>query len=149
MGVAKDLFTKYREIIMYVIMGVATTFVCWGSYFLFTDFLHFELNVANILSWLVAVLFAFVVNKWYVFEAKSLALKTVAKELAAFIGSRIFTGIIAWILFPILLYFGIDTFIVDTPGFLAKIITSIIEIILNWVFSKYFVFKKKKEIPSE
>ena len=77
MGATRELFTRYREIIMYVIMGVATTVICWGSYFLFTDILSFELNVSNILSWLVAVIFAFVVNKWYVFEAKSLDFKTV------------------------------------------------------------------------
>ncbi len=149
MGAARELFTRYREIIMYVIMGVATTVICWGSYFLFTDILSFELNVSNILSWLVAVIFAFVVNKWYVFEAKSLDFKTVVKELIAFIGSRIFTGIIAWILFPILLFFGIDRFIFDTPGFLAKIVTSIVEIVLNWVLSKYVVFKKKEKTKDE
>jgi len=149
MGAAKDIFTKYREIIMYAIMGFATTFVCWGSYFLFTDILDFELNVSNILSWLVAVLFAFVVNKWYVFEAKCLDFRTVATELIAFIGSRIFTGIIAWILFPVLLFFGFDTFIIDTPGFLAKVLTSIIEIVLNWVLSKYVVFRKKKVVEEE
>jgi putative flippase GtrA len=149
MGMLRDLFSKYREIIMYAIMGVATTFVCWGSYFLFTDLLHFELNVSNILSWLVAVIFAFVVNKWYVFEAKSLDLKTVTKELVAFIGSRIFTGVIAWILFPILIFFGIDKFIFDTPGFLAKVITSIVEIVLNWVLSKYVVFREKKTDKKE
>jgi len=149
MGVVVDLYNRYREIIMYLIMGLATTFVCWGSYYLFTDFLDFELNVANILSWLVAVIFAFITNKWYVFESKHLDLKTVTKELSAFVGSRIFTGIIAWILFPILIYFGIDRFIIETPGMLAKILTSIIEIVLNWVLSKYFVFRKKPEKTEE
>jgi putative flippase GtrA len=149
MGVVVDLYHRYREIIMYLIMGLATTFVCWGSYYLFTDFLDFELNVANILSWLVAVIFAFITNKWYVFESKHLDLKTVTKELSAFVGSRIFTGIIAWILFPILIYFGIDRFIIETPGMLAKILTSIIEIVLNWVLSKYFVFRKKPEKTEE
>jgi putative flippase GtrA len=84
-----------------------------------------------------------------VFEAKSLDLKTVTKELVAFIGSRIFTGVIAWILFPILIFFGIDKFIFDTPGFLAKVITSIVEIVLNWVLSKYVVFREKKTDKKE
>ncbi len=145
MGVAKDLFVRYREIIMYLIVGGATTVINWGSYYLFTDFLSFELNIANISSWLISVIFAFFTNKLYVFQSKHLDVKTVTKELSAFIGSRIFTGIIAWVLFPILLYLGIDRFIIETPGMLAKIITSVVEIVLNWVLSKYFVFRKKPE----
>ena len=145
MGVAKDLFVRYREIIMYLIVGGATTVINWGSYYLFTDFLSFELNVANITSWIISVTFAFFTNKLYVFQSKHLDMKTMTKEFSAFVGSRIFTGIIAWILFPILLYLGIDRFIIETPGMLAKIITSVVEIVLNWVLSKYFVFRKKPE----
>ncbi|MBQ7620850.1 MAG: GtrA family protein [Candidatus Methanomethylophilaceae archaeon] len=145
MGVAKDLFVRYREIIMYLIVGGATTVINWGSYYLFTDFLSFELNIANITSWIISVTFAFFTNKLYVFQSKHLDMKTMTKEFSAFVGSRIFTGIIAWILFPILLYLGIDRFIIETPGMLAKIITSVVEIVLNWVLSKYFVFRKKPE----
>ncbi|MBR6912026.1 MAG: GtrA family protein [Candidatus Methanomethylophilaceae archaeon] len=142
---AKDLFARYREIIMYLIVGGATTVINWGSYYLFTDFLSFELNIANITSWIISVTFAFFTNKLYVFQSKHLDMKTMTKEFSAFVGSRIFTGIIAWILFPILLYLGIDRFIIETPGMLAKIITSVVEIVLNWVLSKYFVFRKKPE----
>ncbi|MBR1452282.1 MAG: GtrA family protein [Candidatus Methanomethylophilaceae archaeon] len=142
---AKDLFVRYREIIMYLIVGGATTVINWGSYYLFTDFLSFELNIANITSWIISVTFAFFTNKLYVFQSKHLDMKTMTKEFSAFVGSRIFTGIIAWILFPILLYLGIDRFIIETPGMLAKIITSVVEIVLNWVLSKYFVFRKKPE----
>ena len=145
MGVAKDLFVRYREIIMYLIVGGATTIINWGAYYVFADFLSFELNIANILSWIVSVTFAFFTNKLIVFQSKELDVKTVAKELSAFVGARIFTGIIAWVLFPILLYLGIDRFIINTPGMLSKIITSVVEIVLNWVLSKYFVFKKKPE----
>lgn len=145
MGVAKDLFVRYREIIMYLIVGGATTVINWGSYYLFTDFLSFELNIANITSWIISVTFAFFTNKLYVFQSKHLDMRTMTKEFSAFVGSRIFTGIIAWILFPILLYLGIDRFIIETPGMLAKIITSVVEIVLNWVLSKYFVFRKKPE----
>ena len=145
MGVAKDLFVRYREILMYLIVGGATTVINWGSYYLFTDFLSFELNIANITSWIISVTFAFFTNKLYVFQSKHLDMKTMTKEFSAFVGSRIFTGIIAWILFPILLYLGIDRFIIETPGMLAKIITSVVEIVLNWVLSKYFVFRKKPE----
>lgn len=145
MGMVKDLFDRYREIIMYLIVGAGTTIINWGSYYILADFLNFELNIANITSWIISVTFAFFTNKLYVFQSMRLDLRTTAKEFSAFIGSRIFTGIVAWILFPILLYLGVDNLIVDTPGMLAKIITSVVEIVLNWILSKYFVFRKKPE----
>lgn len=143
-----DMYRKHKELILYGVYGVLTTLVTWLSYMGFVN-IGFELNVCNILSWVCGVTFAFITNKWFVFESRSLAIGKIFKELILFIGSRIFTGIIAWILFPILLWLGLDYFIFDTEGFLAKVIVSIVEIILNWVLSKYMVFKKNKPEESE
>ena len=143
MGKISDLMTNYREAIAYVFFGGLTTIVGWVAYALFVN-IGIELNLSNILSWVCGVTFAFVVNKWFVFQSKSVEKKTVLRELGSFFGSRIFTGVIAWVLFPILLWAGIDQTFFGTEGFIAKVITSIIEIILNWVLSKYFVFKKER-----
>ena len=143
MGKISDLMTKYREAIAYVFFGGLPTIVGWVAYALFVN-IGIELNLSNILSWVCGVTFAFVVNKWFVFQSKSVEKKTVLRELGSFFGSRIFTGVIAWVLFPILLWAGIDQTFFGTEGFIAKVITSIIEIILNWVLSKYFVFKKER-----
>ena len=143
MGKISDVMTKYREAIAYVFFGGLTTIVGWVAYALFVN-IGIELNLSNILSWVCGVTFAFVVNKWFVFQSKSVEKKTVLRELGSFFGSRIFTGVIAWVLFPILLWAGIDQTFFGTEGFIAKVITSIIEIILNWVLSKYFVFKKER-----
>ncbi|WP_400202453.1 GtrA family protein [Candidatus Methanarcanum hacksteinii] len=143
MGKISDLMTKYREAIAYVFFGGLTTIVGWVAYALFVN-IGIELNLTNILSCVCGVTFAFVVNKWFVFQSKSVEKKTVLRELGSFFGSRIFTGVIAWVLFPILLWAGIDQTFFGTEGFIAKVITSIIEIILNWVLSKYFVFKKER-----
>ncbi len=144
MGFINDMLTKYREAVLYVICGGFTTLVTWFTYAVFV-WIGLELNVSNILSWICGVSFAFVVNKWFVFESKSLENVTIAKELSMFVGARIFTGVIAWILFPILLAVGLNQTILGTEGLLAKIIVSIIEIALNWIFSKYMIFKKKTE----
>ena len=61
--------------------------------------------------------------------------------------ARIFTGVVAWVLFPILLWIGMDQSILGTEGFLAKIVVSVIEIALNWVLSKYIIFKKDNLVP--
>ena len=143
MGKISDLMTKYREAIAYVFFGGLTTIGGWVAYALVVN-IGIELNLSNILSWVCGVTFAFVVNKWFVFQSKSVEKKTVLRELGSFFGSRIFTGVIAWVLFPILLWAGIDQTFFGTEGFIAKVITSIIEIILNWVLSKYFVFKKER-----
>ena len=136
-----DMYRKHKELILYGVYGVLTTLVTWLSYMGFVN-IGFELNVCNILSWVCGVTFAFITNKWFVFESRSLAIGKIFKELILFIGSRIFTGIIAWILFPILLWIGMDQSILGTEGFLAKIVVSVIEIALNWVLSKYIIFKK-------
>jgi putative flippase GtrA len=142
MGFIKDMYMKYREAVLYVICGGFTTLVSWASYALFV-WAGMELNLSNILSWICAVLFAFVVNKWIVFESRSTEGKTVAKELSLFFGARIFTGVLSWILFPILLWMGLNQTILGTEGLIAKIIVTIVEIALNWIFSKYMIFKKK------
>ncbi|MBE6523509.1 MAG: GtrA family protein [Thermoplasmata archaeon] len=143
MGFITDMYTKYRELILYGIYGVLTTLVTWVSYAIFVN-LGMELNLGNILSWICGVAFAFVTNKWFVFESKSLKTTKVLTELSLFVGARIFTGVIAWILFPILLWLGMDQMLFGTEGFVAKIVVSVIEIVLNWVLSKYMVFRKKK-----
>ena len=137
-----QLYKNHKEAVLYIVCGGFTTLISWASYALFVS-AGIELNISNILSWVCGVLFAFVVNKWIVFECKSVEKITILKELGGFIGSRIATGILAFVLFPVLLYIGLDQSIMGFDGMVARIITSIIEIALNWVLSKYFVFTHK------
>ena len=67
----REIFNKYKEIIMYLIFGVCSTVVSWGSYALFVKLAGLSVEPGNILSWVCAVLFAFVTNKFWVFESKS------------------------------------------------------------------------------
>ena len=143
MGKISYLMMVHREAIMYVIMGGFTTLVTWVSY---AGFVHFGVSeeVSNVLSWVCGVVFAFIVNKWIVFNSKTLKPKEVAREVVFFFGSRIFTLVVAVIAFPVLIDIGFDQELFGTPGMVAKIITSVIEIVLNWVLSKYLVFRSKK-----
>jgi len=139
-----DMFAKYREGILYLFYGALTVLVSWGTYALFV-WIGMDLNISNVLSWICAVSFAFVVNKWMVFECRSLDKKVLAKELSSFFFFRIITGIIAIIAFPILLHIGLDQSLLGVDGLVARITTSVIEIILNYVASKFVVFKTKEE----
>jgi Predicted membrane protein len=140
----KELMEKYREAILYVVCGGFTTALTLLSYALFV-WLGMEHNISNILSWTCGILFAFVVNKWIVFNSKCLERSFVMKEFVSFVGSRIFTGIIAFVMFPILYTYLIDQSLFGIEYLPAKIITVVVEIALNWILSKYYVFKRKPE----
>ena len=147
-----DFMKAHREAILYVFWGAFTTLVTLASYALFVRAFNVDPNISNILSWVCGVTFAFVVNKWLVFESRTTKARILLWELGSFFSSRIFTGIVAFILFPILndwmglsaivLDFGFLSILFGTSGMLAKIITSVVEIVLNWILSKYVVFKK-------
>ena len=135
---------RNREIMMYLIFGVLTTVISWASYALFVH-IGIDINISNALSWVCGVLFAFVTNKWFVFMSRTVTVKILLYELGSFFSARIVTGLIAIVLFPILYAIGLNQSMFNTDGFLAKIVTSMVEIILNWIFSKYIVFRKKKD----
>lgn len=148
-GFVRDMMTTYRESILYIICGGFTTLVNWGAYAVFV-WANLDPNIGNALSWIVSVLFAFVVNKWIVFESMDSKAQTVARELSYFVGARIFTYVIAAILFFLLhnvigLAWGVTIFtqsVLGAEGMYTKVITSVVEIALNWILSKYFVFRK-------
>ena len=144
----KDIMDRYREPILYIFFGGLTTIISWVSYAAFV-WCGIEINISNILSWICGVTFAFVTNKWFVFTSKDTSVKTVLYELGSFFGARIFTGIVAAVLFYLMHdIWGMNQVFMGTEGLHVKIITSIIEIALNYIFIKYMVFREnngKKE----
>ncbi len=137
-----ELFKKYKEIILYLLFGVATTLTNLVIYTLLIELLQMEMTVSNAVAWLGAVIFAFVTNKLFVFESKQTEGRVLLKEIFSFFASRILSGIIE-IIAPTLLYtIGFDFDLFGIKGFAAKALVSVIVIVLNYVFSKVFVFKK-------
>ncbi len=151
----KKLFTK--EILMYLIFGVLTTVVSWGTYTLFVNGCKMSVFWANFVSWVCAVTFAYITNKLWVFNSKSWEVKFVVKEAISFFASRGATGVIEIVCVPILVKTSFDNLfynlfekmgvgmkILFTDGIYSKIVVSFIIVILNYVFSKLIVFKNKK-----
>lgn len=134
------LFKKYKEIIMYLIFGVLTTLVSLVCYSLFVELLHFSITVSSVFSWIIAVSFAFVTNKLFVFESKKKA--TVLREAIPFFIGRGVTGLIDMFLPELLWNLGLRAELFGVKGLLAKLIVNVIVIILNYIFSKLFVFRK-------
>lgn len=135
----KSLYIKYEEIINYLIIGVLTTIVSLGSYFIFThtflDTSALGIQIANVLSWICAVTFAYVTNRKFVFKSHN---KNILKEVTNFFGSRVFSLLMEMLsMFIMATLLGIDDLI-------AKIICQVIVTILNYILSKLFVFRKEK-----
>lgn len=130
-----DLYIKYKEIIHYIIVGVLTTFVSIGSYWLFRQ-LMISYLISSVLSWIAAVIFAFFANRLFVFYSDE---RNIVKELSAFISVRLLTLFIE-IAF---MFIAVDLF--KSDDMIAKIVGQVIILILNYIFSKLIVFKKTKK----
>ena len=136
----KEIYIKYKEMINYLIVGGLTTCVSLLTYYLLTftilnPNISTELQIATIISWIISVLFAFFTNKKYVFESKN---KFNFKEMISFILSRLSTLFIEMLLMYLLVT------ICKYNDKIMKIAVQIIVIILNYLLSKFLVFKNKK-----
>lgn len=133
-----ELYKKYQEIINYLIVGVLTTVVSLVTYYVcvltvFNPEDAIELQIANITSWICAVLFAYITNKIFVFKSKN---KNILKEILSFVSARVLTLILDMlIMFVMVTSLGINDKI-------SKLVVQVVVTILNYVFSKIFVFKK-------
>ena len=143
METLKNLYFKHKEIINYLLFGGLTTVVSWGTYSLFVKAIGMSVGVGNVLSWICAVLFAFVTNKLFVFESKTWQPATALREFVSFIGARLATGVIEWFGVPYFSTHGLTHPLFGVKGLLAKVVVSIVVIILNYIFSKFLVFIKK------
>ncbi len=137
----KELYLKYKEIINYLIVGVLTTVVSLTVYYgLVLTVLDpqnpIQLQAANIVSWVCAVIFAYWANRKFVFESKS---TEIVKEAGAFVTARIGTLVMDMVfMFVTVSLFGMNDKV-------AKLLDQVMVTIANYVFSKLFVFKDKKE----
>lgn len=142
----KAFYHKHKEIANYLIFGVATTLVNWITYSVLVKGFAMNEAVGNAIAVVVAVLFAFITNKIWVFDSKQKDFSSLAKEALSFFGSRAVTGVIEIIGVPALQSAGLNQSIFGIKGMWAKIIISVVIIILNYIFSKFIVFRKAKPV---
>lgn len=138
----EKFYKKYKEQILYLAFGVIVTLVNWAVYALLVAVSNIGITLSNLVAWVAAVVTAFITNKLFVFESKSTGKKAVLKEATAFLLSRISTGIFEVVAPSILFLIGLDGMLFGIDGFYAKLIVSIIVVILNYILSKKIVFKK-------
>ena len=137
-----NIYKKYQEFINYLIVGVLTTLVSIFTYFILSLILDINNNIlfifANIISWICAVVFAYITNKKFVFNSTTSNRKEEIKVFSLFVSSRITTLLIELIF----MFLTVKVLLLNDK--ISKVIAQIIVIILNYIISKIFVFKKKK-----
>lgn len=132
----KSFIQKCWAPLSYLFFGVLTTAVSYGIFLPCYNFLKLSAAVSNLLSWVAAVLFAYLTNKPFVFKSHDWSLKTVLPEFAKFVSCRIASGVVET---GMLLLF-VD--ILGGNGNVWKIIASVVVVILNYIGSKLLVFRK-------
>ena len=128
------------ETVSYLICGVLTTAVDFAVYTVLRN-VDVGVGVSQALSWLAAVLFAYVVNKLIVFRNYNMRRSYLAREVGTFVAARAFSGVVTWVLMVVMVRLGGDR------GFIyelfCKFTSSVINMVLNYVFSKLWIFKKE------
>lgn len=134
----KDQYTKYGEVISYLFFGVLATIVNIGIFYFFDTLLNTPYLIANGLSIIGAILFAFFTNKKYVFKSNTTSKEESFREFILFVGFRLASGV-----FDMLsMYILVSLLTVDTN--ISKILTQFIVVVVNYVFSKVFIFKQEE-----
>lgn len=141
MNKIKNLYFKYEEIISYLVFGVLTTVVSIITYLIFANIFFpnksdLDIQIANVLSWICAVAFAYITNRKYVFKSKVKGNAQI-KEIIDFVLARVASLIIDMSMMYVMYS------LMHMNDTIAKLIVQVVVVILNYLFSKVIVFKTK------
>ena len=140
METIKALWNKYKEIINYLIFGVLTTLVNYVSYLILTKACNVDYMVSTVIAQIISILFAYVTNKLFVFQTKGLSKKEFFKEMFSFFGFRI----LSLFLDMGFMYLFVD--VLHLNDVIMKLVSNVLIVIANYIFSKVFIFKKKTKV---
>lgn len=130
-----NIYHKNEEVWSYLITGAIGVVISVGTYSISRN-IGFSILSSNIISWIIAVISMYIMNKLFVFKTKCSSFIKLSKEFFSFIGARVFTLVVE----SLILWCGAD--ILNINDILVKIVAQIIIIIMNYIFSKLFIFKK-------
>lgn len=139
---AKKLFQKYRELILYIFFGGLTTLVNWGLYCILADWLSVPYLVSTAISQFAAILLAYITNRIWVFKSHAHGFLGIALEAIRFFACRA----VSFVMDMGCMYVGVDLLHINDK--LMKLLSNVVVIIANYIFSKVFIFKKNGEKPS-
>jgi putative flippase GtrA len=132
----EKMWGKYKDIFWYCFFGGLTTVVNIVIFYIFSDLINLHYMIANVIAWIVAVLFAYITNRTWVFKSKIKGFSAVLKECLIFTGFRVLSlGMEMVILFLMIDLLGIKVMI-------TKLVAQVVVIVANYVFSKWIIFKE-------
>lgn len=134
----EPFYKKYKDILLYIFFGGLTTIVSFVTFWVCCDFFEIHELVSNTISWVASVTFAFFTNRIWVFSAPTKTWGEFFKQAAEFYGGRIFTYVFEQVC--ILIFVTILSF----NELLIKLLANIGVLILNYLISKFLVFRKKE-----
>lgn len=144
----KAFVKEHKEGVLYLVFGALTTLVSILSFALFNALLGDERYlISNLISWVIAVVFAFFTNKHLVFASRSNDKKTLLSEGGKFLGARVLSlGLEELILWIMLDLFGMESLLllgIVTGEIIAKTVATVVVVVVNYFLSKFIIFKKK------
>lgn len=139
----KQTWSRYRDVLLYLLFGGLTTLVNYLIYFPLYQYCAMSATLSNILAWVGAVIFAFLTNKPFVFQSHDWSKKVVLPELGKFVGSRVFSGLVETG------FIGLTVDALKWHSLGMKISASVLVIILNYLASRWLVFSKETDDSGE
>lgn len=133
------MYKKYEDVILYLFFGGLTFLVCMVSYYICATPMGMNYMVANVISWIIAVLFAYITNRVFVFRSKVKDFNGIMKELWMFITCRLSTGVMEMVI----MFVGVT--LLQCNDLIVKGIAQVLVILSNYVLSKLLIFKKKTD----
>ena len=137
MDKVKELFARHREIILYLVFGVGTTVIDFAVSLSLVYLLDVNLYLSKVIAWICAVAFAYVTNREYVFHSQNKSTKSVLIEASEFVTGRLISLLLQELMMAIL-YEG-----AKMREWVVLVLSSVLVIILNYIFGKLLVFRKK------
>ncbi|MCF0145420.1 MAG: GtrA family protein [Eubacterium sp.] len=135
--VFEPFYKRYKEALLYLFFGGITFFLNIILFALIGRFTNINELVNNVICWIICVLFQFFTNRTWVFDAKVEGAGSFFKQMAGFFGGRLFTLVVEEVILAVFIsWLGLNAMVV-------KILAQVVVIVLNYVISKFIVFKKK------
>lgn len=133
----KALYQKYKDIIPYGVFGILTTLVNVAVYWAAAHPLNLGVMPSTVIAWILAVLFAYVTNRKWVFHSEAKTIREMSTEILSFFACRLATGVLDWAC----MYIFVDLF--HFHDVVVKVAANVLVIVLNYVASKLVIFKKR------
>jgi Predicted membrane protein len=136
----EELWNKYKDTIPYLFFGVLTTIVNIVGFWFFNYVVGINYQIANIIAYFLSVVFAYVTNKLWVFNSHTDTMKAFLLEMGSFF---LFRGG-SWVIDQGTMTIGVS--LLHMNDLIVKFIANVVVVILNYIFSKFIIFRKKEKV---